>query len=58
MKAGPKSRSENSVRMIRDVVGRQCGLVYLVQNTDRYWAVLNKVMNNSIPYIATNSLAR
>ena len=58
MKEGPKGRSENSVRMIPDVVGRQCGLVHSVQNTDQYWALLNKVMNSFIPYSATNFLAR
>lgn len=58
MKEGPKGRLENSVRMIPDVVGRQCGLVHSVQNMDQYWTRLNKAMNTFIPYSTTHFLAR
>ena len=53
----PRCRWEDNIKMDLQEVGCECmDLIELAQDRDRWWALVNAVMNFQVPYNAGNFL--
>jgi hypothetical protein len=54
--ARPRHRWEDNIKINLQVVGGGMGRIDLAQDKDRWWAVLNALMNFLVPYNVGNFL--